>query len=108
MSDFVLPIITTDDSQFPIYDFDLEGSRYRFRFKYSQFEDRYYFSLYDGDDDLIVAGIKIVLNVSLLRKETDIRVPPGYLMAIDTEGSNTDAGLGELGSRVQLLYTESS
>jgi hypothetical protein len=108
MSDFVLDIRPDIASKQQTYDFDLEGKRYRFRFKYSELEDRHYFSLYDGEDVVIVSGIKVLLNVSLLRKEVDLRKPPGVLMALDTSGTYEEAGENDLGDRVQLVYTESS
>ena len=100
-------IITLPESlRYSSFDTLLDGRLYKFTMQYHQREDRYYFDLFDATSAAIVHGVKVMLNVSLLRKVADLRKPPGTLLALDTSGSDVEAGLGELGSRVLLIYEE--
>jgi hypothetical protein len=93
----------------------LDGRDYTLRFLFNQREGKWYMSLSDESDDSIVHGVKIVPLISLLRKVTDARRPPGVLMARDTTAADIDFGAGEkvadldpglndLGARVLLFY----
>lgn len=93
----------------------LDGRDYVLRFLFNEREDKWYLSVADESDVSIVHGIKIVPLVSLLRKVTDARRPPGVLMARDMTGADVDfsagekivdldPGLNDLGGRVLLFY----
>lgn len=93
----------------------LDGQDYVFRFLWNQREGTWFFSLFDADEDPIVEGLKVVVNLPLLRLVTDERKPPGVLLAVDTTAPEVDRsagekvlaldpGLEELGERVLLLY----
>lgn len=108
-----IPTSTT----FPFYSqtTTLDGQDYVFRFLWNQREGTWFFSLLDADEDPIVEGLKVVVNLPLLRLVTDERKPPGVLLAVDTTAPEVDRtagekvlaldpGLEELGERVLLLY----
>ncbi len=93
----------------------LDGQDFIFRFLFNQREAEWFFSLADGNDDAIVEGVKVIVQLPLLRLVTDPRQPPGIILALDTQATVTDfsalmkttardPGLFELGERVILLY----
>ncbi len=93
----------------------LDGRDYIFRFLFNQREGTWFFSLADEEDAPIVEGVKVIVQLPLLRLVTDARRPPGILLALDTQAPETDfsaaqkttardPGLFELGERVLLLY----
>lgn len=93
----------------------LDGRDYIFRFRWNQREGTWFFSLSDAEDDPIVEGVKVIVQLPLLRLVTDPRKPPGIILALDTQAEETDfsaspkttaqdPGLFELGERVTLLY----
>lgn len=108
-----IPTSTT----FPLYSqtTTLDGVDYVLRFLWNQREGSWFFSLLDADEDPIVEGLKVVVNLPLLRLVTDERKPPGVLLAVDTTAPEVDRAAGEkvlaldpgledLGERVLLLY----
>lgn len=94
----------------------LEGIVYTLKFDYSQRENCYYLSVGDAadkDGTMIISSIKVMTNRPLLRRwrgaasaNSDVW-PPGELVAYSTTPDDSIAGLGELGSRVILLYATS-
>ena len=94
----------------------LDGSDFILRFLFNQREAKWYLDIADKDGVAIVNGIKIVVGISLLRKVTDARRPPGLLTAMDTtvrdiedfaagdQSLQIDPGLNDLGAGVILIY----
>lgn len=93
----------------------LDGRDYRVQVTYNQRADRWYLSLSDQDGAPIAMGLKIVAEVSLLRRISDARRPPGYLMCRDLQAnepdfvggeksSARDPGRVDLGLRHQIVY----
>lgn len=106
MATVILPI---KQDGYPAYDFDVEldGSEYNLDFLWNERDEHWYFTLSDSEGDIIVAGVKIVVDWNLLRKCADARKPPGELIAIDTNEEG-DPSRYEFGNRVQLIYIEAS
>ena len=90
------------------FETELEGRTYGFELRYNERDAGWYLSLYTGDGEPLLSGRRVLLGAPLLARTRDLRLPPGELEAIDTAGEGQEAGLGELGARVQLLYTENS
>lgn len=88
----------------------LDGSDYLFDFRYNQREDAWYFNISLTDGTLLVAGIKVVCNRSLLKRFADVRLPPGALLAFANTTDASVPGLTELGEerRATLLYYSAS
>lgn len=82
----------------------LEGTNYRFTFKWNKREGYWYFDLADADAVPIRSGIKCVLGTLLLKRVTDARRPPGEIACVDVTASGQDAGFDDFGSRVLLYY----
>lgn len=82
----------------------LDGVHYGFDFNWNDRDQAWYFDVSDGAGNLIQAGIKLVLGAYLGRA---MRVPPfstGVFVAVDTSGEQKDAGIDDLGARIQLYY----
>lgn len=97
----ILVVPTT--SAFPDYTqrTSLDGREYILRFIFNEREQRWYLDFFDGDETPLALSLKLVANWNLLRRETDERLPPGELYAIDLSGTSnedvpTDAGTATL------------
>src|ERR1700733_16174280 len=85
----------------------LDGRDYNLRFAWNDREERWYLSISDDQDNLLLAGIKLVANTPLIRYyHSDPNVPPGEFWVIDQTPDGSPPGLVELGenSRCQLVY----
>lgn len=84
----------------------LDGSDYLLEFRHNQREDAWYFSILLPDGTLLAAGIKVVCDWPLLRKQVDARLPPGDFIALSKTQDTSPPGLDALGeqSRVTLFY----
>jgi hypothetical protein len=104
MSVFTLPSI--QDS--PHYDFvvELDGATYLVELKWNEREAAWYLSIGADEDTPLVAGKKVVLNIPLISRHRDSRLPPGALIALDTSGKDEPPGLDDLGRRVVLTYSD--
>ncbi|MCK4522420.1 MAG: hypothetical protein KAU20_07645 [Nanoarchaeota archaeon] len=58
----------------------------------------------DHDENVLVAGIKIVLDAELLRDFPDRNLPAGALVAISDDESKIRIGRHDLGVDVSLIY----
>lgn len=86
----------------------LDGTTYRLRFIWNQRSEFWTLNLYDVEGDPIVTGIKIVNDIDLLKRQTKDTIPPGAIVAIDTNDTGVPPGLEDLGSRILLVYYEES
>lgn len=98
-------IPTTPGVAFSVRRVSLDGSEYVLRLRWNSREARWYMSLSDADDVLIVGGVKLVAGWPLLRLVVDARRPPGQLVALDQAG-DADPNLDDLGTRVVLVYID--
>jgi hypothetical protein len=85
----------------------LDGRDFNLSFSWNEREERWYLAMADEEENVLVAGIKLVSNWPLLRYyHFDPRVPPGELVVHDLTSSNAPPGFDELGidRRCQLGY----
>jgi hypothetical protein len=94
----------------PFFDFevDLEGRTYTFTFRWNERAGAWFFTLRNATGTILVAGRKVVLGARLMGRSRDAALPPGALFAIDTAGTDVDPGRDDLGSRVLVVYSEST
>jgi hypothetical protein len=86
----------------------LESLEYLFEFSWSGRESAWYLNIYDQDENQLAVGIKLLLNVDLLRRFPDARLPPGKLVCVALGSTGSDiATQEELGSRVSVVYVTS-
>lgn len=99
----VIPLDTT----FTAFDVEtsLGGTVFKFFFKYNSRTDRWEFDLFDAADTLLIQGVKIVLNISLLGQYQNLSFPAGEIRAVQNEiAVNTDPGRNDFDDRVELLF----
>jgi hypothetical protein len=94
----------------PSYHFqhDLEGKTYDLEFNWN---DRGGFWTMDLNDELgspIITGVRVITDYPLLSDYRVDGVPPGVFIAYDTGGESKDAGVDDFGTRVLLIYREST
>lgn len=107
MATAIISLPTHDGAAYYSQRCRLDGRDYTLRFAWNQREGRWYLTLLDAEDNLLVSGVKIVSNWPLLRYyQYDPDVPPGELMAQDATGDNSPPGFDEMGigNRVELVY----
>lgn len=100
------------DSTLTYYDeiIQLESLEYLFEFAWSDRDSAFYLNLYDQDGNPLAIGIKLLLNVDLLRRFPVATMPPGKLICVDagSAGNGVDiAQPSDLGTRVFLEYITS-
>lgn len=97
-------IVPTGSSQ-PDFqeDIDLGGRVYRLRFHYNGRDTAWYMTVADADGTEIVAGIKLIIETSLVGQYPSEDLPTGLLMVIDPEDTNEDPGRLELDDDAKAL-----
>jgi len=86
----------------------LEGTLYTMHIYWVDRDGRWYMDLSDGNGNLIVGGVALVLAIDLLGKFNEAAIPPGMFYMFDTTGTNTEASLTNFGQSVLLYYMEST
>lgn len=85
----------------------LDDADYTLEFRYSPRAARYYLNLYDSENVLLAAGLKLVSNVRLLHYyHFRAGMPAGELCVTATGVDASSPALGELGPglRCELTY----
>lgn len=85
----------------------LDERDYTMRFQWNQRAGRWFFSLFDAEDEPILQGVKLVANFPILRYwHHDPRCPAGELWVHDLTGDGSPPGFEELGigKRCELAY----
>jgi hypothetical protein len=79
-------------------------SQFLFDIRWNNRDESWYMDMRDQDEDLIVAGMRIVLGSPLGARTADSRFPPGVFLAIDTTNSGQEATYDDLGERVIVMF----
>jgi hypothetical protein len=86
----------------------LDDSDFTLQFRYSDRASRYFLNIYDVNDVLLVAGLKLVPNVLLLKYYRHVPgMPPGeFLVTVLGSVDGSPPQLGEIGAglRCELTY----
>lgn len=67
-------------------------------------DEAWYMDILTEEGDPIRLGVKLVLGAVIAGRVTSALFPRGYIMAADLTGKGQDAGLDEMGDRVQVLF----
>ena len=91
----------------PDFDFtvELDGETFALHLQFNERDGAWYVDILTAEDDPIVMGRKVVLDLPLFGRYRDERLPVGQLVAVDTSGLQIEPAYGDLGRRVQLVYT---
>jgi len=100
------------DSAFVSLRVTLDSAEYVLSLAWNQRAAKWFFSLADSSESLIISGQKLVANFPLLQPcRHDARCPAGSLIAYDTSGQELDPHYLDLSGeepRVLILYTPES
>lgn len=94
----------------PLFGFsvELEGVNYGFTFRWNERSSQWSMDVADGDGNLLVAGIRVVVDVPMLLRYRSIpRLPPGDIVAVDSTDQSRDPDFEDLGRRVEVFYISS-
>lgn len=83
---------------------ELDGTDFLLDFRWNEREQRWYLDVSDNDGALILAGQKLVANWLPMRLVTNRGRPLGQMVLQDTTRAGLDPRLGDLGTRVRLIY----
>ena len=87
---------------------ELDDTTYILYFYWNARDSAWYMDIYNSDDDLILAGIKLVLGYALLHQYAYLAgLPDGEFMVCDTNTDNPyseDLDFDNFGDRYQLVY----
>lgn len=87
-------------------DFALDGTRYVFEFRWNDRDQAWFMSMFDEQESPIMESVKITLGSIIGSHYVDPRKPPGPIFAADLSNLNQEAGIDDLGERVQVYYSE--
>lgn len=86
----------------------LDGSTFLFAVRYNQRADIWHLDITDSAGTLLKAGIPALNGSDLLLGIDPDKKPQGILFTFNPEDENVDAGAGDLGDSVFLLYDEAT
>jgi len=96
-----LPVVSTGAQEFTV---QLGDRKFTLHLKYNDRSGVYSADLYNAQTkQLITAGIPVVMGQDLLEP---YNFDMGRLIVIDSENSGIDAGPADLGSRVNVYWTD--
>lgn len=84
----------------------LDNVVYGLEFKYNKRYTAWTMNILDDQNNMIVSGIILYTNTSLLTNYYHLAVPKGMLFIIDSDGTQTTADETNLGITHKLLYRE--
>lgn len=85
---------------------ELDGVTFTLAFRWNGRAEAWFFSLMDAEEQPLAMGRRLVLDFPLLARFRRNRasLPAGQFVAVDTANTGVEAGLQDLGTRVQVLY----
>lgn len=108
MATFALPFLKDKTADY-VFQTELESVTYTFRVRWNDREGFYYLDILDAGANPMIQGLKICLGkIFSNRFVATAGIFPGTLFAEDTSGANLDPGLGDLGTRVRVIYFDSA
>ena len=97
-----LPSVNTEPSY--RYQIDLEGSLYFIDMKFNTRNNRWAFSIFDQDQEPIIVGIPVLIDLDLLGQYVDPRLPPGKFMAVNLANERVEADRDGLSNDIIMIY----
>jgi hypothetical protein len=105
---FVIPVFSEKSSRWEVK-VDLSKKRYTFYVSYNTRCDAWFLSILDAENNLLLAGLRLVPGVFLLGKyrASVPELPPGELWLVDVQSklSTAEVTRNNLHSRFALTYT---
>jgi hypothetical protein len=85
---------------------ELDGVPYTIWAKWNTAYEFWTIDILDLNEVVLVAGLKLVVGIELIRRFNDERLPPGNLVVVDVAGTTLRVARNDVGSNVQLMYRE--
>ena len=82
----------------------LDGNPYRLAFSWNTRGEYWSLTISDSSGNVLVDGLKLVINFELISEYAAAGFPPGALLAVDTTGTLSRIGRDDLGEKVRLYY----
>lgn len=82
----------------------LDNKLYQLYFDWNVRDEHWSMTIRDKNENVLVAGIKIIADYELISMYRYLDIPQGYLVAADTSGQGLDPGFDDFGTRVLLMY----
>lgn len=83
---------------------DLDGTEYRVTLRWNERAERWLFDLETVEGDPILLGSAVLTDLTLADETQDPRLPAGTFFVLDTRDEGLDAGLDDIGDRVEITY----
>ena len=83
---------------------EIENTKYVFRFFWNFRAEYWNIEIKDDFGDILLSGIKMVVNYDLMKFHAIDGLPKGSLILFDTLGTSKECEFKELGKRCILLY----
>lgn len=83
----------------------LEEKPYSFLFTYNARGDFWTMSMFDLEANLILAGIKVVINYELISIFNHLEIPKGFIFTLDTTRKELRVNRENMGSVINLVYS---
>jgi hypothetical protein len=101
-----LMVILPFEPSIPNYRFGttIDSTPYILDVRWNARSNAWFLDVFEVDEVPIFRGAKIVLGTYLGRRANHPLVRRGVLLAVDTSGAGLDAGLDDLGTRVQVRW----
>lgn len=102
MAALLIPV----DANAPHYEIEVEldGAAFRLAFRWNDRAEAWLLDVSDVDGVALLTSRRVVVDLPLLARFRDPRLPAGELIAVDTASTGADPSFEDLGERVVLLY----
>ena len=99
-----MPQLILESDPYAVRNYPLDGTIYNILTRWNGREAAWYLDVLTQGGSPLVVGLKVLPFVSLLLPYADPRLPPGWLMAVNLDGSGERPTRGGLGSETLLYY----
>jgi hypothetical protein len=106
MATFEIPLTNTNPSF--IFQVDLEGVNFEFRFRWNGRMQNWIVDLFDAVGTVVQTGYPFIVSYPLFRQNVTTNKYPGILGALNTETPGSNADRFNIGGDVKFQYLEST
>lgn len=86
----------------------LEGVTYELEFNWNHRGEFWCVTIYDSEGNILIAGVKVVLEFDLFKRYSKTNIPIGLFIAICDGISKAKLAFDELGTTANIIYIPES